>query len=208
MARSPQFDLDSALDHAERTFRTHGYERTTINELCSAMRIGRSSLYAAFGDKRRLHLRCIARCEEHTIRAIRACLRGRSLREGLLRYLDTMASSALDARVRATCFFAVCADESGGGDSATSRKIQEGLRRVEAEIADALKAARERGEILQGPDDGAAARFLTAGFHGYRMAARACAGRDELMGIATMLLAVLDTAPPARAAFPSLQPPR
>jgi AcrR family transcriptional regulator len=54
--RPLSFDRDRALDQALLLFWEHGYETTSVAELIGAMGISPPSLYAAFGDKRRLFL--------------------------------------------------------------------------------------------------------------------------------------------------------
>ncbi|MEV7414880.1 TetR/AcrR family transcriptional regulator [Streptomyces sp. NPDC089919] len=54
------FDRDRALAVALREFWTHGYETTSIASLTKAMGINPPSLYAAFGDKRRLFGEAVA----------------------------------------------------------------------------------------------------------------------------------------------------
>ena len=55
------FDVDAALDRAAEVFRTRGYDGASLDDLTAAMGIGRPSLYAAFGDKRKLFMRCLER---------------------------------------------------------------------------------------------------------------------------------------------------
>lgn len=56
LGRPLSFDRDVALYKAMLTFWRHGYETTAISDLTAAMGITTPSLYAAFGDKRRLFL--------------------------------------------------------------------------------------------------------------------------------------------------------
>lgn len=57
--RPRSFDRDAALQQAMLLFWRHGYETTSINDLTQAMGITPPSLYAAFGDKRRLFLEAV-----------------------------------------------------------------------------------------------------------------------------------------------------
>lgn len=59
--RPRSFDAETALDGAMTTFWTHGYDRTTLDDLVASMGINRPSLYGAFGDKSRLFIRCLQR---------------------------------------------------------------------------------------------------------------------------------------------------
>ena len=60
MPRKPglplSFDRQAALQQAMQTFWQRGYETTSISDLTAAMGVTAPSIYAAFGDKRRLFL--------------------------------------------------------------------------------------------------------------------------------------------------------
>jgi TetR/AcrR family transcriptional repressor of nem operon len=59
MARPVEFDVPKALDRALVLFWRKGYQATSLADLIEAMAIGRSSFYAAFGDKRSLFVACL-----------------------------------------------------------------------------------------------------------------------------------------------------
>ena len=67
MARPREFDADDALERVTRVFWNRGFEHTSLDDLCAATGLGRSSLYAAFGDKRALYLKALARYEERSV---------------------------------------------------------------------------------------------------------------------------------------------
>lgn len=66
MARPVEFDTRLALDRALLCFWRTGYHATSLPDLLAAMGIGRSSLYAAFGDKRALFESCLDLFAERT----------------------------------------------------------------------------------------------------------------------------------------------
>ncbi|EFL03820.1 transcriptional regulatory protein [Streptomyces sp. SPB78] len=61
MAGKKQFDMDTALDAAMIQFWHAGYADTSVGDLSRVTGLNRSSLYASFGDKDTLFLRCLER---------------------------------------------------------------------------------------------------------------------------------------------------
>jgi TetR/AcrR family transcriptional repressor of nem operon len=59
MARPIEFDRSKAVNRALVLFWRMGYQATSLAHLLRAMRIGRSSFYAAFTDKRSLFIECL-----------------------------------------------------------------------------------------------------------------------------------------------------
>ena len=74
MARPREFDADAVLERAMQAFWAKGYRATSLGDLCTATRLSRSSLYAAFGGKRALLHRSLERYEEQGIARITAAL--------------------------------------------------------------------------------------------------------------------------------------
>lgn len=64
MARPRTFDEDRVLDGAVEAFRELGYDGASVPALVERLGICRQSLYATFGDKRGLYLRCLSRYGE------------------------------------------------------------------------------------------------------------------------------------------------
>jgi TetR/AcrR family transcriptional regulator, transcriptional repressor for nem operon len=56
MARPAEFDRNQALEASMKLFWSQGYTATSLHQLLDTTGIGRSSFYAAFGDKRSLFI--------------------------------------------------------------------------------------------------------------------------------------------------------
>jgi len=74
MPRPREFDIDTALERAMQVFWAKGYESTSLDDLCEATGVGRSSLYSAFNDKRDLYLRALDHYENASAARIAAAL--------------------------------------------------------------------------------------------------------------------------------------
>src|SRR5258707_1121267 len=63
--RPRSFDEREALQKAIRVFWAKGYDAVTIDDLVAGMGVVRPSLYAIFGDKATLFMRCLEAYAEH-----------------------------------------------------------------------------------------------------------------------------------------------
>ncbi|MGH8691184.1 MAG: TetR/AcrR family transcriptional regulator [Burkholderiales bacterium] len=184
MARPREFDVDAALERATRVFWSKGYEQTSLDDLCAAAGIGRSSLYAAFGDKRALYLRTLARYEERSVERIARAFDGRPVRQGLEAFLRALIDDIVAGPGRSGCFIGNCAAELARLDAA---RVRGSLARIEAAFRDVLKK-----ELAPDADLDALARFLTAGIQGLRLVGKTNPGRAVLEDIASVMLRCLE----------------
>jgi TetR/AcrR family transcriptional repressor of nem operon len=193
MARPREFDADSALERAMQVFWAKGYEATSLDDLCDATGLSRSSLYGAFGDKRDLLLCSIDRYSERGTARIAATLENApSLRDGLANLLCEFIDQIVAGPGRRGCFIGNCAAELARHDREALARVRRSLARTEAILRDALTRAQTRGEISSTADIVALARFLTSSFQGLRLVGKASSDRDTLKDIAAVVLRCLD----------------
>ena len=188
MARPREFDSGAALESAMQVFWAKGYEATSLDDLCSATGLGRSSLYAAFGNKRRLYLRSLDRYEDAGATRIAKALARAPLRKALGALLDRMIADIVAGPGRSGCCIGNCAAELAHGDRAAAARVRRSLERIQATFRGALARARERGEIAQDADVDALARFIVAGIQGLRLVGKAKPERAALNDIAAVML--------------------
>src|SRR3990170_5511321 len=148
MARPREFDVDSALEAAMQTFWAKGYEATSVDDLCGSTGLGRSSLYAAFVDKRQLYLRALDRYEDAAAARVAAALAGPlPIRKSIAAFLDRIIDDIVSGLGRRGCFIGNCAAEISRGDREAADQVRRSLARVEKVFCEALTRAKARGEI-------------------------------------------------------------
>ncbi len=192
MARPRQFDAGDALARAMRVFWTKGYEAASLDDLCEATGLNRSSLYGAFGDKRSLYLKALERYEEEALTRVAAALARPPIRKAFAGFVGRVIDDIVAGPGRRGCFIGNCAVELTRLDRRIGARVRKSLGRIEATFREALVAAVARGELDNSADVVALARFLTAGIQGLRLVGKADADRATLEDIARQMLRCLD----------------
>lgn len=187
MARPREFDADQALERATRVFWTRGFEQTSLDHLCAATGLGRSSLYAAFGDKRALYLKSLARYEQRSLQRIAAAFEGSTPRRALEAFLAGLIDDIVAGPGRRGCFIGNCAAELARLDRTAAARVRASLERLEGAFRQALEKT-----LPARADAAALARFLTAGIQGLRLVGKANPDRAALEDIASTMLRCLD----------------
>jgi TetR/AcrR family transcriptional repressor of nem operon len=185
MARPRGFEPEQALEQATRVFWAQGFERTSLDDLCAATALNRSSLYAAFGDKRALYLESLARYEAGSVERIRRAFDGKPAREGLRAFLDSLIDAIVAGPGRRGCFIGNCAAELAHLDRVAAARVRKSLARIE----ESFYAAFVRGGVGGAR---ARARFITAGVQGLRLYGKANPDRKALEDVADSLMQCLD----------------
>lgn len=189
MARTREFDVDTALASAMNVFWSKGYEAASLDDLCEVTGLSRSSLYATFGSKRNLLLRSVDRyVEERNPRLAAVLAQPISVRDAFAELARQFIDQIVSGPGRRGCFLGNCAAELPRGDRAALARVRKGLEATEATFRDALTRARTRGELPADADMDAIARFLTAGFQGLRLVGKVNPDRTVLEDIATIML--------------------
>jgi TetR/AcrR family transcriptional regulator, transcriptional repressor for nem operon len=197
MVRPREFDIDIALDRAMEMFWEKGYEATSLDDLCEVTGLSRSSLYAAFGSKRRLLLQSVDRYVDRRNPQIAAVLaQPLPIRDAFGALARQFIDQIESGPGRRGCFLGNCAAELPRSDRAAQARIRRGLESTQATFRDALARAEADGELSAGADIDALAGFLTAGFQGLRLVGKVNPNRAVLEDIATTMLRCLDSPAP------------
>jgi TetR/AcrR family transcriptional regulator, copper-responsive repressor len=170
-----------------------GYAGTSLDEISAATGMNRPSLYAAFGNKRALYLKALARYWEVSLADMRGALAGDLLLEdALMRVYDGALSIYFsgDGRPRG-CFVIGTAVTEAVEDAEIRDSLAAGFQRFDADFEARFWTAREAGELRASADPAALAVLATATMHTIAIRARTGTSRAELRELARKAIRVI-----------------
>jgi len=192
MARPKEFDPRTALSAAMQVFWRNGYEKTSLDDLMSAMQVGRQSLYDTFGDKRDLYLSALEAYRDSTQAAMRRLFAsGHPLRDCFAALLFGIVNESRADHQRG-CLLLSANLERNLDDKHIATLVKANQAQVEALFEDVLRTAQQSGELAADKDPRALARFFLATIQGMRATARASSNRAALEQVARVALSTLD----------------
>jgi TetR/AcrR family transcriptional repressor of nem operon len=193
MARHKEFDRDEALRKAMEFFWSRGYEAASVNDLVKHMGVNRQSLYDTFGDKRSLYLEALDLYREVEERKLFGLLeRPGSVKKALRRLFQSVVEESLCDQARRGCFIGNATSELAGRCPETAAKACRNMAAVEEALYRALLRGKMNGEIKNGRDLRATARFLYSNLQGLQLVAKATRDRKTLEDIVKVTLSAVD----------------
>jgi TetR/AcrR family transcriptional repressor of nem operon len=193
MGRPREFDFSDTLERAMQAFWAKGYEATSLDDLCAATGLGRSSLYAAFGDKQSLYLSALAHYETAAVGRITAALStSKSPLEGIAAFIDRIIGDIVAGPGRRGCFIGNCAAELARQDRTIASHVRQSMDRIQRTFRIALVQAKDAGQLPKHADVDALAAFLMSGIQGLRLVGKANPDRAVLKNIATVMLRCIE----------------
>ncbi len=192
MPRKPgrplSFDRQAALQQAMLTFWQHGYETTSISDLTAAMGVTAPSIYAAFGDKRRLFLEAMRLYAGSPDDLQQSLDQAATARDAVSEML-TLAAHAFTGETTPRGCLLASATASGSTDS---RDVQKAVADIRRDIMERLKGRIDR-DIAIGvlPETASAtnlAAMVVAMIQGMSVLARDGLERQSVLKIASCAL--------------------
>ena len=192
MARTRAFDEEDVLDRAMALFWRKGFEATSIEELVSVSGINRASMYAAFGDKRRLFVAVL----DHYLARVNAerlaiLSQDDSVIAAIGGFFDAIIIAATGPERHLGCLITNTLTEIAPTDPEVAAKLQTNLKRIEKAFAETIRRGQDMGEIAPGKDARSLARFLVGVAQGLRVLARSGTAEPTLRDIVTTALTTL-----------------
>jgi AcrR family transcriptional regulator len=184
------FDYDEALDRAMHVFWRKGFEGASLNDLTAAMGIQPASLYKAFGNKRTLFEKALARYLAGPVAFVHDALNEPTAYAVADRILRRTAEFLTEGRSRRGCMTVQAALASGVEGEPIRRK----LIALRVEEQDALRRRFERakseGDLPNDADAADLARLITALYQGMTVQAINGESRENLLRLSDTALRI------------------
>ena len=184
------FDYDEALDRAMHVFWRKGFEGASLNDLTAAMGIQPASLYKAFGNKRTLFEKALARYLAGPVAFVHDALKEPTAFAVADRILRRTAEFLTEGRSRRGCMTIQAALASGVEGEPIRRKLialrvkeQDALRRR-------FERAQSEGDLSNDADAADLARLITALYQGMTVQAINGANREDLLRLTDTALRI------------------
>jgi AcrR family transcriptional regulator len=183
--RPLSFDKDAALHQAMLLFWRHGYEATALSDLTAAMGVTAPSIYAAFGDKKRLFLAAVERYLSGPVTAQTIIEAAPTAWEAARGLLQASAIGFTGVDTPPGCLLA----SSAISCSASAKDVQVALaalrQGIEAHLRARIEQDIETGDMRATTDAEALAAHIMAVIQGLSTLARDGATREKLLRVAT-----------------------
>ncbi len=178
--RPRKFDEDEAIRMATNVFWAKGFDGATIDDLVEGMGVGRPSLYAIFGDKSTLFVRCLeAYREDLGKQAAQALFGPTHVREAIRALLRFSVETATDPGSPLGCLM-VCVAPLVDDDNVRRFLITSNEETTKA-IAMRLNQGIEAKELQADFPSEERSRMLADMSRGLRVRARIGVPRQELL---------------------------
>ena len=143
MARPRSFDQQRVIEAVRDQFWSAGYAGTSLDDLMRVSRLGKGSLYGAFGDKRQLFLEALRNYADETHRALREAIAGAPRALDALRAIVTSpVADPTGEAARRGCLMANSTCELASGDPDVRAHAQYTFDTMIALIADSVASAK------------------------------------------------------------------
>ncbi|WP_326560529.1 TetR/AcrR family transcriptional regulator [Micromonospora sp. NBC_01796] len=191
IGRPRGFDADRALDRALEIFWRQGYEGASLHDLTEAMGINKTSMYAAFGNKRDLFDKALARYAEIDMAYARTALAEPTARQVAETFLRENAKAVTTPGRPAGCFSIQGGLACGPANADVTATLARARKAGELAMRDRFQRAVDEGDLpaANSPDD--LARYIMTVSEGLAVHASAGATQQDLERVVELALRVV-----------------
>lgn len=178
------FDIDEATERAMEVFWKKGFEATSMSDLTAAMQINKGSLYNAFGSKRALFDRALARYDQTNRAAKLAELRQcPDAVEAIAALFDGLIDEAREDPRNLGCFVINTAQDLPNQPPEVAEVVLGSLQDLETFFAETIAKGQVSGQIPTSVHPQETAQTLLSMLVGLRLLSRGAAGLPALEAI-------------------------
>lgn len=167
--------MDQTVARAQDLFWSRGYASTSVQDLVDELSVQRGSLYAAFGDKRGLYLKAVARYDSENRRRLKSALAHGPVLPVLRRMLvdpNTLADTGPDTRERYGCLIGNSTVELVPADTEAAAVVAAAYNGFVALMTEALRRAQACGEVTTASPPEVQAQLVLLLFQGSALLSR------------------------------------
>ena len=181
MPRTKTFDEDQVLQAAMMLFWRNGYEATSIGALEREMKLVRTSIYNAYGDKRNLFRQALARYFEIELSQFSDAIeQAETARDALRGVFKEVIRLHFSPSHPGGCLMVLSLLESEQHDAETRRSLQSVVSHLKEAITTRLERGVEEGELPADCPCAIIGGQATAIVNGMIVIAKADISREEL----------------------------
>jgi AcrR family transcriptional regulator len=182
------FNEDDALDSAMHVFWHKGFEGASLNDLTAAMGIQPASLYKAFGNKRALFEKTLARYLAGPVAFVHDAVNEPTAYAVADRMLRRTAEFLTQGRSRSGCMTIQAALTVGVEGEPIRRKLIALRVKEQDALRQRFERAKSEGDLPSHADAVDLARFVTAIYQGMTVQAINGASREDLLRLSETAL--------------------
>lgn len=188
MARPREFDEEEVLDKAMTLFWERGYASTSLGEIEAATRLGRASLYAAFGDKEGLFVKVLERFAARYDAFAEILSEHTDVRSGFEALFDRWFELNCASAGPRGCLLQMAASTGALELDRAAEVLTASARVTEAVFKSALERGQKNGELPEGASPTVLARYLMVSAQGLSSSVRIGLSRRQLEPVVSLVL--------------------
>lgn len=191
--RPREFSLTGARQKALDVFWSKGYEATSVDDLCCAMGISKSSFYQAFGCKHDL-LKTVLDDYTENAQAVLARIftEYRPVQAAVRAILESAVMLAIVGDDRRGCLIGNMAAELAPQSPENALTVRTKFEVLQGVFANGLADAKARGELSESADPADLAWYLMSVLMGLKLLAKANPDRATLQPVVDRTIAALE----------------
>jgi len=191
MARPTEFDRQKALQAAMHLFWRQGYTATSLQQLLTSMVISRSSLYAAFGDKRQLFIEALHLFADRTYTILTKVREENNPAVAIRLFFASTLFDVPARRMHRGCMMINSVLELADVDQGLSQLAARRLADIEDAFTQCFEQAIDSGLMLTDKPPKQLAQFIMTINQGVRVSSRKQVPQSELESIIDTTLSLL-----------------